>query len=327
MNIDNTINFKIATREMAEKYIQELNEVARNACADERDEIEDFIKSEGKRMQRELNEKTDEDYDAGAAEHVKQLTAQTPAQEATYKSVQRMEYTVAGEDMDDIVVLSRQEYVFQFKAQARNTARAALEMCRLVYCAHKSLSETDFMTFCQNVGYKDDSSTIRKFITIGKVYPRLIDYAEQLPIAWTSIYQLTQMPADDFQRCIDDKYAFNKLTGSELKALVDKTKDANDIVSPFKRDKKINAYRVGTVFFTKLPDDTDFRLLQKAFDEVSARLPVRLVLSKEVTERFANRRAQRYELLKQEDDSVAVKPQEWDYGSAANDVHKLRKAA
>jgi hypothetical protein len=31
--------------------------------------------------------------------------------------------------------------------------------------------------------------------------------------------------------------------------------------------------------------------------------------------------------ITQEDDSVAVKPQEWDYGSAANDVHNLRKAA
>ncbi|MGV1016962.1 MAG: hypothetical protein ACOYBW_06235, partial [Fluviibacter phosphoraccumulans] len=74
-------------------------------------------------------------------------------------------------------------------------------------------------------------------------------------------------------------------------------------------------------FFTKLPDDTDYRLLMKAFDEVSARLPIRLTLRSEQSKLFNERREQRYEQLKQEAPEAAIKPQDWDYGDAANAVY------
>jgi hypothetical protein len=327
MDIDKEIDFRTAAHEEVVAYFEELETARRELRGEEREEVEAFIKVEAARMRRELDENADEGYAKDAANYAQQLSTAAPATEPEYKVAKRMEYSVDGDSAEGVLVMSRTEYTFHFKAHARNTARATLEMCRLVYSARKTLSEVDFDTFCQSIGYKEDSSTIRKFLTIGKVYPRLIDVADKLPIAWTSIYQLTQIPADDFERCIAKGFAFNKLTGSELKALVDKTKDANDVVSPFKQDKKIQGYRIANVFFTKLPDDTDFRLLERAFDEVMARLPVRIVLDKQIVERFDARRKQRYERLKQEPESTAVKPQDWDYGTAANEVHSPPKAA
>jgi len=327
MAMDNTIDFKTATREQAESYMNELESMKAEVRGEEYEQLKDFIEIEGERFRKELHEKADEEYANDAAKYVKKASAEAPTEQPKYTVAKRLEFAVDEEGEDCVLEMSRQEYVFHFKAHARNTARAALEMCRIVYSAHKMLSEEQFERFCTSVGYKDTSSTIRKFITIGKVYPRLINYAESLPIAWTSIYQLTQIPADDFERCIATGFAFNKMTGSELKELVDKTRDANDIRSPFKTDKKALRYRVANVYFTKLPDDTDFRLLQKAFDEVAARLPVRLEIDKQVVERFEQRRQQRYEVLKRERKDVAVKPQEWDYGVAANEVHKPRQAA
>jgi hypothetical protein len=153
-----------------------------------------------------------------------------------------------------------------------------------------------------------------------------LPYADSLPVAWTNIYLLTQIPADDFQRCIDNGFAFNKLSAGELKALVDKTKDLNNLVSPFKMDKKSMAYPVAKVFFTKRPDDIDYRLLEKAFAEVQARLPVKFQISDEHSKLFKKRAEQRYEKIKQEGAHTAVRPAEWDYGSAANEVHLDKKS-
>jgi hypothetical protein len=253
-------------------------------------------------------------------------------------SVAKQEYVVATKtehicDAEDesIIKRERSEYVFLFKANMRRTALATLDMCRVVYEAEKMLSDEQFEAFCTQINYKSTSSTIRKFSTIGKVYPRFINYAEQLPAAWTSIYSLTQIPADDFERCIKDGYALNKLTGGEIDELVKRTKELNNSVSPFKQDKKTYQFSVATVFFTKKVDDTDFRLLQKAFDEISSRLPVKLVVKKEATTYFEQRRSQRYEKLKVESDDVMVKPEKWDYGFAANsineDLSKLKLAA
>lgn len=199
-------------------------------------------------------------------------------------------------------------------------------MCRVVYEAFVSLQEYDFLEFCKSIGYKHDSSTIRKFLAIGRVYPRMVKYADQLPAAWTSIYALTQMPADDFERCIAEGYRLCDLTGGEVDALVKKTRLANNSVSPFKQDKKELAYSVATVFFTKQVDDADFRLLQKAFDEISTRLPVKLVIKKEKIEYFQERRNQRYETLKQEAPGTEIDPSKWDYGTAANAVNSKEAA-
>jgi hypothetical protein len=234
-----------------------------------------------------------------------------------YKTITKVVDTVSE---TELIAKTREQYVSDFKREMKTTAKATLEMCRTVYEASKTLNSADFESFCRDVGYKDDSSTIRKFIVIGKVYPRLIEYAEQLPVGWTSIYQLTQISAEDFDKCVKSKYALNKLSGSELKQLIDKTRDLNDTLSPFKQDKKTLNMKIGEVFFTKKIDDTDWRLIEKAFDEVCSRLPVKIRLVKGAEELFAARRQKLYDKLKKEDVDVAVKPHLWDYGSTVNKV-------
>lgn len=256
------------------------------------------------------------------AEVVAMVTAMaaTPAVKQQYVTLEKWEFTVA-EDDEKIEAKGRQAYVWFFKAHQRRTAVASLQMCRVVYEANKCLTDYEFDEFCKSIGYKPDSSTIRKFLVIGKVYPRLIKYADQLPAAWTSIYALTQMPADDFERCIAEGYQLCDLSTSEIDKLVQKTRSVNNLMSPFKKDKKDNSFCVARVFFTKEMDDVDLRLLQKAFDEVAARLPVKLRIEKKVEEMHKERALQRYEALKQEAPDTAVKPETWDYGTAANNVY------
>jgi hypothetical protein len=237
-----------------------------------------------------------------------------------YSVPAKLEYTI-DEDGETIEAKDRQTYVWYFKAHQRRTAIASLQMCRVVYEASKSLADLDFDEFCKNIGYVPKSSTIRKFTVVGKVYPRLIKYADQLPAAWTSIYALTQMPADEFERCIQSGYRLCDLSGGEIDQLVKKTRQINNLMSPFKLDKKNNAICVAKVFFTRTIDDVDLRLLQKAFSELSSRLPVKLSIETQVLEMFKERANQRYQKLKKEAPGTGIKPEFWDYGVAANAVY------
>lgn len=268
----------------------------------------------------ELIQNTDKTDSEQFEKDVSEMAASYKEPKDKYSVPAKLEYTV-DEDGEQIEAKSRQTYVWYFKAHQRRTAIASLQMCRVVYEASKSLADLDFDEFCKNIGYVPKSSTIRKFTVVGKVYPRLIKYADQLPAAWTSIYALTQMPADEFERCIESGYRLCDLSGGEIDQLVKKTRQINNLMSPFKLDKKQNAICVAKVYFTRKMDDVDLRLLQKAFDEVAARLPVKLSIETQVLEMFKERANQRYQKLKQEAPETGIKPEAWDYGVAANSVY------
>jgi hypothetical protein len=55
---------------------------------------------------------------------------------------------LAESDDQSVVAKTRPEYVVAFKAGVEKTARATLEMCRVVYEAHKSLDDYEFGNFC-----------------------------------------------------------------------------------------------------------------------------------------------------------------------------------
>jgi hypothetical protein len=275
-------------------------------------------------VQEELVQNTIAADEADVTEQVTQMAAK-PAAAPQYVTPEKWEFTVA-EDDANIQLRSRDTYVWQFKAQQRRTAVASLQMCRVVYEANKMLVDHDFLRFCESIGYKSDSSTVRKFLAIGRVYPRLIQYADQLPAAWTSIYALTQMPADDFERCIADGYRLCDLSTAEIDDLVKKTRVIKNLVSPFKKDKKEVGTCVAKVFFTKVLDDTDLRLLKKAFAEISLRMPVELRIEKKIEDMYSERAAQRYSTAKKEAADTAVKPENWDYGTAANSVYAQKAA-
>ena len=270
----------------------------------------------------EMIENTDNEDTKQLEKEISEMASSYEQPKEKYSVPAKLEYTIdEGEEEEKIEPMTRQAYVWYFKAHQRRTAIASLQMCRVVYEASKSLDESDFDEFCKNIGYKSESSTIRKFTVVGKVYPRLIKYADQLPAAWTSIYALTQMPADEFERCIESGYRLCDLSGGEIDQLVKKTRQINNLMSPFKLDKKQNAICVAKVYFTRKMDDVDLRLLQKAFDEVAARLPVKLSIETQVLEMFKERANQRYQKLKQEAPETGIKPEAWDYGVAANSVY------
>ena len=68
------------------------------------------------------------------------------------------------EDDTNMIKQDRAFYVNAFKRGVEKTARATLDMCRVVYEASLALDSYQFQNFCKEIGYRDSSSTIRKFI-------------------------------------------------------------------------------------------------------------------------------------------------------------------
>ncbi len=107
------------------------------------------------------------------------------------------------------------EYANQFKVQAKKTAEGVLEMARVVFDA-KQLGTADFEIFCSEVGYKSDSSTIRKLASIGKQYLVLSSRSKSLPTSWTTLYQVSRLTAEMIDQKISEGVITPNLDGKGL---------------------------------------------------------------------------------------------------------------
>lgn len=118
--------------------------------------------------------------------------------------------------------LSDREHFFsQYSLFAIKTAQSTVEMCRVVFEAKEQLSRDEFSNFCTDIGHKGEDSTVRKYLAIGAAYDRLIQYADKLPNSWTSIYTITQIPSETFNALAQVGESFAKLSGNQIKALVE----------------------------------------------------------------------------------------------------------
>jgi len=224
----------------------------------------------------------------------------------------------ACKDEENLVTHDRAHYVAAFKRGEEKTARATLETCRVVYEASRVLDSYQFQNFSKEIGYRDNSSTMRKFIAIGKVYPRFIEYADQLPSGWTAIYQITQIPAANFESMLKHGSRLDTLKGKHLQAMLSRTKPMEDLTAPLSFDSKASGYAFGKVVVTRKFDDADWRAIEKAMNELEARLPIKFIVPKELKNIVEQRRLRRYESAKKQFTNQEFKPDTWDMGDEAN---------
>ena len=118
-------------------------------------------------------------------------------------------------------ITAREQLVSDYSHFAVKTAQSTVEMCRVVFEAKQQLSREEFSEFCTDIGQKGEDSTVRKYLAIGAAYERLIQYADKLPNSWTSIYTLTQIPSETFNVLGQVGESFAKLSGKQIKALVE----------------------------------------------------------------------------------------------------------
>ena len=216
---------------------------------------------------------------------------------------------------------SRDHYVAKFSNYVKKSALNTLQMCRTVYEANIALEEYEFKKFCIEINQQDTSSTIRKYIAIGRAYPRLIDYADQLSSGWTTIYQITQIPADTFNKMIADKVSLSTLRGKKLSDLIAKAKPVERLTDEMPFNKKTKTHTFAQVHAICDIDVIDVRAIEKAFNEIETKLPIRFTISSDVMQATKKIRMQIYEEAKKnimKDERYT--PENWDLGALANSV-------
>lgn len=155
-------------------------------------------------------------------------------------------------------ITDRERFFSQYSLFAIKTAQSTVEMCRVVFEAKEELSKEEFSEFCTDIGHKGEDSTIRKYLAIGAAYERLIQYADKLPNSWTSIYTLTQIPSETFNALAQVGESFAKLSGNQIKALVEINSDSKkapstDATSSAKTTAEVTSTDVST---SSSSDDT-----------------------------------------------------------------------
>ncbi len=156
-------------------------------------------------------------------------------------------------------ITNRERFYSQYSLFAIKTAQSTVEMCRVVFEAKEELSRDEFSEFCTDIGHKGEDSTIRKYLAIGAAYERLIQYADKLPNSWTSIYTITQIPSDTFNALAQVGESFAKLSGNQIKALVEintesKKAPSTDVTSSAKTTSEVISSETSTASSV---EDTD----------------------------------------------------------------------
>ena len=121
-------------------------------------------------------------------------------------------------------VTKRERLYSEYSNFAVKTAQSTVEMCRVVYEAKNGLSSSEYSEFLKDIGHKSETSTIRKYLAIGSQYDKLIQYTNLLPNSWTSIYTITQLGSDTFDALAATDTDMSKMSGKEIKSLVELSK-------------------------------------------------------------------------------------------------------
>ena len=125
-----------------------------------------------------------------------------------------------------VFLTDKEQFVQDFHSCAKKTAQATLEMCKVVYDAKHTLTKDNFDSFCREIGQKSSDPTIRKYIAIGEKYYDFINYADKLPNAWTTIYNLTLINSNTFLALIAANENFAIMTAKKIKLLISASKAA-----------------------------------------------------------------------------------------------------
>jgi hypothetical protein len=121
--------------------------------------------------------------------------------------------------------------VMEFKGYARKTAENILEMGRVVCETKKALKDNkeDFEVFCSKVGFKSNSSSIKKLSRIGEGYLMMKSQADYLPNSWTTLYEISRLADSELKKYISEGVIHQNVLGSVIRSLNSSTQ--NDVTS------------------------------------------------------------------------------------------------
>jgi len=142
-------------------------------------------------------------------------------QVALLERVESMKNVIVSTKMSESVVCHPDIslYVQRFRAFAAKSAESFIRLAETLCEAEHKFTSDDFEVFCSEINLPKNSSTYKKLKKIGEAATRFKLCESKLPNAWTTLYQLSKLPVDDFERLVED-----------------------DVLTPFTTSKQITDY-------------------------------------------------------------------------------------
>ena len=107
------------------------------------------------------------------------------------------------------VTTSVARYVDRYNSFLCKSADAFIGLGETLVEAKESLNKEEFKAFLEQTGLNNSKATYSKLKKIGENAPRLRPYVNNLPQNWTTIYALSKLEADQFERVIQKLNAYS----------------------------------------------------------------------------------------------------------------------
>lgn len=108
------------------------------------------------------------------------------------------------------------KYIEQYNSFARKTAESIIQLARTLVQAENDLDPIDFEIFAKAVNVDKNGATIKKLRVIGKNASRFDAHIGMLPQAWTTIYRLANIKADQFEQLASNNVITPFMTASDI---------------------------------------------------------------------------------------------------------------
>jgi hypothetical protein len=121
------------------------------------------------------------------------------------------------------------DLVGRYKRFAKESATNLIGLAETLCIADNELSKKELEQFCDEVGVKKDGSTYRKLKKIGENAGRFEPWIEKIPNSWTTVYSLSKLPPDKFDRVTKSDRLSPFMTAKEIPLILEekpKTKAA-----------------------------------------------------------------------------------------------------
>lgn len=107
-------------------------------------------------------------------------------------------------------------YIERYRSFARKTAESVIDLARTLVEAEQTLDQLELREFFREVRIEQKSPVYKKLKVIAEKSSRFDSHLQRLPSAWTTLYKLATLPADDFDRLAQTNTLTPHMTASEI---------------------------------------------------------------------------------------------------------------
>ena len=130
----------------------------------------------------------------------------------------------------EILTPKVQLYVDAYAMYYAKCADLILSLAETCYDAKKNLDKSEFKLFIKEVKLDSSNATLSKYLKIGSVSARFRKIEDRLPSAWTTIYNLSCLSNDEFNKVLP--FIYNDMTAKDIREILGKTNNSVPLVVP-----------------------------------------------------------------------------------------------